>query len=70
MISIRTVVLERTFAAELLELLKTHEAYHVALDVQQSARTMRPPRDASVLTRETQALRTELEQRLAGDGGS
>jgi hypothetical protein len=65
---IRMVNLERTFADELLQLLKAHEAYQVAADVQQSARTMRPPRDASVLTRETQALRAELEQRLAGDG--
>lgn len=60
------LTLDRPFVDELLGLLKAHEQYQIAVDVQQSARSLRPFVDdrASLLTRETQALRAELEQRL------
>jgi hypothetical protein len=64
------VTLSPALGRELLDLLRLHEAYQQARDVEQTARQFRPLRSsaASPLTRETIRLRVILEEMLADAG--
>ena len=55
--------LEHAFLVELIDLLRLHEAYQRATDLQTSARQQEAP-VWSPLTQETMRLREELEVRL------